>query len=794
MADKYLLQAEQAIREEDYEGARAAMEKILLLQAEHDLTLPDEFHFKYARVAALENLPEQALESVVKYLAMAGREGEHYVEALELMNTVQAAASCKGWNTEGYFETATLEQVTACLDTGVDLEAKDDDGRTPLHLAAFYNENPAVIEALLAAGADVKAQDKYKRTPLHRAAQFNENPAVIEALLNAGADPKTENNLGQTPLHDAARYTENPEVIGALLLAGADLEARNEDGYTPLHLAAQFNESPAVIEALLAAEADLEAKDDDGRTPLHRAAFYNENPAVIEALLLAGADLGAKDDDGRTPLHRAAFYNENPAVIEALLLAGADLEARNEDGYTPLHLAAQNNENPAVVEALLAAGADRTIALYIAVQNNENPAVVQVLIDAGADPTKKVQAAQNCKQWNKEKFFREATVEDVIACLDAGADPMARGKWDKRPLHLAARYNENPEVVKVLIAAGADVEARSKDGLWGALFNTRITPLHWAAAYNGNPEVVKVLIDAGADVEAQDGGGNTPLHWAAGSYLSHDNHWNPEVAKALIAAGADVDAGINVTPLHFAARYSKNPEVVKVLIDAGANQMVRTKKKGKTPLQLSRKGNKKVLRNAWAGLTIERQKEMKRAAAYRAQARRKAQSGPGLFDVAVGVLGGTAIAAAGGGTEEAMEAGAVFAESVIGGQQPVGNEDFNSGAAPSQAQGGQGQDTAGGALNAEDFSTGGVIVSNCAREGTRACIKNRNSQPAFVRFCTPDVDGQYKPALCVSVTVRANGGFVYQGSVDHVAEIYSQACALDNTKGPKEQSCYFELP
>ena len=41
MADKYLLQAEQAIREEDYEGARAAMEKILLLQAEHDLTLPD---------------------------------------------------------------------------------------------------------------------------------------------------------------------------------------------------------------------------------------------------------------------------------------------------------------------------------------------------------------------------------------------------------------------------------------------------------------------------------------------------------------------------------------------------------------------------------------------------------------------------------------------------------------------------------------------------------------------------------------------------------------------------------
>ena len=105
-----------------------------------------------------------------------------------------------------------------------------------------------------------------------------------------------------------------------------------------------------------------------------------------------------------------------------------------------------------------------------------------------------------------------------------------------------------------------------------------------------------------------------------------------------------------------------------------------------------------------------------------------------------------------------------------------------------------GQDTADGALNAEDFSTDGVIVSNCAVEGTRACIENRNSQPAFVRFCTPNVDGQYKPALCVSVGVRANDGFIYQGSVDHVAEIYWRACALDNAKGAKEQACYFDLP
>ena len=289
-------------------------------------------------------------------------------------------------------------------------------------------------------------------------------------------------------------------------------------------------------------------------------------------------------------------------------------------------------------------------------------------------------------------------------------------------------------MIETLIAAGANPKAR---------FRIDSTPLHRAAMYNENPAVIAALIAAGADLEARDKNDNTPLHEATAF------NWNAAMTEALIEAGANLEAlnDDGDTPLALATEINGNPAVRKILLAAGAGQ-------------------------------IERQ----RAAA---QARRKAQSGPGLFDVAVGVLGGTAIAAAGGGTEEAMEAGAVFAEGVIGGQQPVGNEDFNSGAAPSQAQGGQGQATAGGALNAEDFSTGGVIVSNCAREGTRACIKNRNSQPAFVRFCTPDVDGQYKPALCVSVTVRANGGFVYQGSVDHVAEIYWRKLALWTT--PRDQ-------
>ncbi len=62
------------------------------------------------------------------------------------------------------------------------------------------------------------------------------------------------------------------------------------------------------------------------------------------------------------------------------------------------------------------------------------------------------------------------------------------------------------------------------------------TPLHWAARYNENPDIINALIQAGADIHAKSAYGNTPLHEAAG--------WNenPDVIAALIRLGADTQA------------------------------------------------------------------------------------------------------------------------------------------------------------------------------------------------------------------------------------------------------------
>ena len=89
MADRYLLQAEQAVRDQDFAAARAALESLQALQREHGLEPPPEHHYRYAQVWEATGQLQRAMEAAVRYLQLRGREAEHYTEALELMNRAE---------------------------------------------------------------------------------------------------------------------------------------------------------------------------------------------------------------------------------------------------------------------------------------------------------------------------------------------------------------------------------------------------------------------------------------------------------------------------------------------------------------------------------------------------------------------------------------------------------------------------------------------------------------------------------------------------------------------------------
>ena len=89
-ADRYLRQAEQAVRSGDAAGARAAMERLEALEREHGLEPEGEDHYRYAQAWEAAGEPQRAMDSAVRYLQLRGREAEHYTEALDLMNRAES--------------------------------------------------------------------------------------------------------------------------------------------------------------------------------------------------------------------------------------------------------------------------------------------------------------------------------------------------------------------------------------------------------------------------------------------------------------------------------------------------------------------------------------------------------------------------------------------------------------------------------------------------------------------------------------------------------------------------------
>ena len=287
-------------------------------------------------------------------------------------------------------------------------------------------------------------------------------------------------------------------VLGFLLAFSSPLMAQEAEVVvnwevfktgTPAEVAAEIEKLPK--------ETGLETKAKDDMTPLHLAASNNINSQVISILIKAGAELEARNKDGWTPLHLAGALSTSPEVISALIKAGARFKSRTEAGETPLHTAARTNTSHEVVSVLIEE-INQRLRLAATGEDGLTPA-------AALDAKVYIALVDGKSQTAIGLAARYNTNPEVISVLiRAGASPNTSG--DTTPLHHAARYNTNPEVISVLIKAGAKLEKTItfSDYFWGESDWRSWTPLYFAVHYNTNPEVISVLIKAGADVKAKD--------------------------------------------------------------------------------------------------------------------------------------------------------------------------------------------------------------------------------------------------------------------------------------------------
>jgi len=155
-------------------------------------------------------------------------------------------------------------------------------------------------------------------------------------------------------------------------------------------------------------------------------------------------------------------------------------------------------------------------------------------------------------------------IDTIRRLMETGIDPISRFRFtfpelaeinERNTALIAAAENGDAESVRLLLDAGADMNATNNDGDTALIL----------AAVQGHAEIVRLLLDRGANVEATDSDGYTAFIVAAAS--SH-----AEIVRLLLDRGADINATNHDgnTSLIEAAQ-NGYADIVRLLLDRGAN-------------------------------------------------------------------------------------------------------------------------------------------------------------------------------------------------------------------------------
>jgi ankyrin repeat protein len=234
---------------------------------------------------------------------------------------------------------------------GIDINARNASGQTPLYLASGYG-NIEVARYLIKHGADLNCCDEGGGTTLHIAAQYG-HLNIVQLLLEHGVGVQVRNKEHATPLM-LASSGGHVEVSRVLIEHQADVNSIMDEDWVSLHLASRYGHAD-VVQLLLDHGADVNIQRVDLLASLHFASA-NGNLKVAELLIERGAVIDMRNADQETPLDLAS-RNGELEVARLLIKCGSNIDSQDKQGWAPLHTAAWNG-HLSVVELLLDSGAD----------------------------------------------------------------------------------------------------------------------------------------------------------------------------------------------------------------------------------------------------------------------------------------------------------------------------------------------------------------------------------------------------------------------------------------------------
>ena len=429
------------------------------------------------------------LKSIENTLVGAARDGD--IKAIKQHITEGADVNALHFEMPPLTWAVTMGQTEAAellLQHGADVNGRNKDGNTALHLAVFLGR-AETAELLLKNGAEVNAKNDKGETLV----DLSQAPWEITRLLSGFLGVELEQ------IQVEAGKAKIRELLGVDAKLGTETLPNAQNNSTDVWSAARTGDLKA-IKHYIEEGGDVNALDNGFQLSAMSWGALHGQTEIVQLLIENGAEVNIKSGDGATPLHSAAFFGRTD-VAKLLLENGANPQARNNDGETPVDVLYINWETTAFIGGLVGVDTGKEEIAAMKTGRNEVAKLFGVkgtFDDAGTSSAQNLSAAAFA-----------GNLAAMKQALADGADPNTKDPQSGGTLLSTAALMGHTKVVALLLEHDADINARSRDGG---------TALH-AAAFLGRAETVKLLLDKGADTTLRSSMGGTAIDGAKLNWL-----------------------------------------------------------------------------------------------------------------------------------------------------------------------------------------------------------------------------------------------------------------------------------